>query len=252
MIRNNAILSFLQDLGLRILNKKAVDANTKSELVNAASKGVSTGATIAQTGANNALLATMWPILVATLAIVAALALLAIIVIGIVALVKWFNANSPEGKLKSAEEAADAAAKAAERTAEAYNNLVEAIENLSDQYSALEEMTRGTQEWRDAVKEVNDAVLSLIEDYPKLAALVKHENGVLTLDLESQEVQEVLNQYEKEATAAQNVSLVAKINAKEKKAAARADKIAKNVAVQLKNYDEEMSAPTIEALARAM
>jgi hypothetical protein len=194
----------------------------------------------------------MWPVLVVTLLIIAALAILVAIIVGIIALIKWFNANSPEGKLKSAEEAADAAADAAERTAQAYNNLVDAVENLSDKYSALEDMTRGTQEWRDAVKEVNDEVLSLINDYPELAALVKNENGVLTLDLESQEVQDVLNKYEKQAAAAQNASLAAKINVNEKKAVVRANEVTEDVGVYNGDYTEKMSAATTEALARAM
>jgi hypothetical protein len=194
----------------------------------------------------------MWPILVVTLLIIAALAILVAIVVGIIALIKELNANSPEGKLKSAEEAAEAAGEAADRAAEAFKNLSDSLEQLDDKYDNLENLTRGTKEWRDAVKEVNDQVLSLVEEYPELAALVQNKNGVLTLDLESQEVQEVLNKYEKQASAASSASLAAKINANEKKAVVRANEVTEDIGVYNGDYTERMSAATTEALAKAM
>ena len=123
------------------------------------------------------------------------------------------------------------------------------MESISDKYTAIEEMTRGTQEWRDAVKEVNDEVLSLIEEYPKLAALVAYENGVLVLNLKSPEVQEILNQYDKQAAAAQNVSLVSDINTLKQEVAVKA---AKALEDELGTITYRKTAADIEALARAI
>jgi hypothetical protein len=149
---------------------------------------------------------------VVILIVVAAIALL---VIGIIALVKWFQkmqANTPEGKLKTAKETAEAAAEAADAAADAYNNLSDAFDSLSDKYSALEELTRGSREWRDAVREINNEVLDLVDQYPELADLVENDNGVLKIDLDSKEAQDVLNKYEDIATKASTAEIAAKID----------------------------------------
>ena len=234
------------------LQQKGLKALIKSWWQQLTAKFADIKATWAQTAANYGLQASMWSVLAVTLLIAAAILILVGIVILLITAFKNAQKNTPEGKLKSAEEAADAAAEAAQRAADAYNNLTDSFESLADKYDALDELTRGTQEWRDAVKEVNDEVLSLINDYPELAALVKNENGVLTLDLESQDVQDVLNKYEKQAAAAQNASLAAKINVNEKKAVVRANEVTEDVEVYNGDYTEKMSAATTEALARAM
>ena len=202
---------------IRVLSTKIAltIANWAQAASNKAQEGSLWGsvtATIAQTMANWGLQASMWPILVVGLLIIAALATLIGLIVTIIALIKRFNANSPEEKLKSAEEATDAAAKAAERTAEAYNNLVDAVDSLSDKYSALEELTAGTREWRDAIKEINDEVLTLIDEYPELAKFVQREDGVLKLDIESDEVQNVLDTYENKAIMAKSAELASQIS----------------------------------------
>jgi hypothetical protein len=126
----------------------------------------------------------------------------------------------------------DPTAEAAERTAQAYNDLVDAVENLSDQYDGLENLTRGTKEWKKAVKEVNAEVLDLIEKYPELAGFVENKNGVLTLDIESKEVQDVLEKYENKAAQASAASYAAKINVNEKKASVRANEVNSNKNLQ--------------------
>jgi uncharacterized membrane protein YcjF (UPF0283 family) len=121
-----------------------------------------------------------WPFILILLAVVAVVGILIAV---FVALAK----NTPEAKLKEAQEAAEVAAEAADRAADAYRNLSDAFDSLSDKYAALEELTRGSREWRDAVKEINDEVLNLVDQYPELAGLVESKGGVLTLDLESDE-----------------------------------------------------------------
>jgi hypothetical protein len=58
--------------------------------------------------------------------------------------------------------------------------------------------------------EINEEVLNLTEKYPELMKYVKSQEGVLTLDVESAEVQNVLRQKQGAALAAQNNALVMK------------------------------------------
>ena len=186
-------------------------AQTASEKAKAGSLWASITATIAQTMANWGLQASMWPILVIGLLVVAAFAALVAIVWLLIKAFKAWKANSPEGKLEAAKEASEAAAEAAEAAAEAYNHLAESLENLSDKYKTLEDLAQGTKEWRDAVREVNSEVLELVEQYPELAGYVKNEGGVLKLDIESDEVQGVLDQYEKDVVETRSASLAGKV-----------------------------------------
>lgn len=176
-----------------------------------------TVATWAQVSANIALQTSMWYILLIVVIIVAAIIILVAIIWLLVEAFAAAEKNSPEGQLKSAEEAADAAAEAADRAAESYNNLADAFESLDDKYASLEEMTRGTKEWEKAVKEVNEEVLGLIDKYPELAAFVDGSEGYLKLEIESDEVQGVLKKYEMDAAKAQAASLAAKANVTEKR-----------------------------------
>jgi hypothetical protein len=80
----------------------------------------------------------------------------------------------------------------AEEAAAAYKELKESLAGLKDSYKNLEGLTRGTEEWNDAVEEINSSVLDLVEKYPELASMMTNEGGVLTLDVESEEVQSVL------------------------------------------------------------
>jgi hypothetical protein len=99
---------------------------------------------------------------------------------------------SPEGKLDAATEAANTAADAADRAAESYENLKNTLDGLDDKYEALDDVTRGTKEWNDAILGINESVLDLINKYPELAKFVKNKEGVLTIDIDSEEVQQVL------------------------------------------------------------
>lgn len=168
-------------------------------------------ATIAQTLANWGLQASFWPILVIGLLIVAAFIALAAIIMVVVSAIKAFIANSPEGKLKAAEEASKAASVAAEEAAEAYNNLADSFENLEDKYNALEELTEGSREWRDAIKEINKEVVDLVEQYPELAGLVESDGGILKLDIDSAEAQAVLDKYEAKSIQASSAEIASKM-----------------------------------------
>lgn len=171
--------------------------------------------TVAQWALNIAVYAGCPPMLAFALIVLILVAAIALVVVGIIALVGWFKkmiANSPEGKLKSAKEAAEVAGEAAEEAKEAFEGLNDAFESLADKYAALEELTQGTKEWRDAVREINNEVMDLVDQYPELASLIKNENGVLTINLESEEAQAVLRDYEARAIKTSAAEIASKIN----------------------------------------
>lgn len=130
-------------------------------------KGAGTLATIAQTVANWALQASMSPVLLITLLLVAAIALLVGAIAGVVALVnaatKAYNADAI---------AAENAATAAKNLGEAYNeckqeyqDMISAMENYQSARDALDDLTKGTEEYRQALKEANRQALELINQY---------------------------------------------------------------------------------------
>jgi hypothetical protein len=84
------------------------------------------------------------------------------------------------------------------------------LDELDGKYDALEDLTRGTEEWNKAVKDINSSVLDLIEQYPELAKFVENKEGVLTIDVDSAEVQNVLDKYNKQSVIASSIALGAK------------------------------------------
>ena len=142
--------------------------------------------------------------------ILAVIAAVAVALIAILAIMKLINNMSPEKKLQDAQKAADDAAESAERAAEAFDQLNDSLEQLDDKYEALEGLREGTEEWNKAIQEVNDSVLSLIEKYPELAGLVENKGGVLTLDIDSEGVQAVLQDYKAREVNAKGVEIAAK------------------------------------------
>jgi hypothetical protein len=90
------------------------DLSAGMSLKEALAKHGVTAATWAQVAANLGLQASMWPVLLITLAIIAAIAILVAAVAGIIAAFKAWQASTPEGKLKAAEEEAARMAKTLE------------------------------------------------------------------------------------------------------------------------------------------
>ena len=145
--------------------------------------------------------------------------LIGVAIVGLIALtavaINQIKKASPEEKLKSAQAAADAAGQAADAAAEKFDNLKNSLDSLKDSEDALNNLRRGTEEWQQAVNELNSSVLELVSEYPELASLVKSEGGVLTLDVDSAAVQDVLNKYETEKVMTKGAELGAKINVSE-------------------------------------
>ena len=105
---------------------------------------------------------------------------------------KSLKENSLEGQLEKAQNAADGAAEAADKLAEAYQNLKNSLDGVASAQSTLNGLTEGTTEWKDAVEGLNEEVINLIREYPELAKFVKNKQGVLTIDIDSAAVQNVL------------------------------------------------------------
>lgn len=154
-----------------------------------------------------------------------------LVTVGIILLILNAVKNaSPEKKLEEAQEAAEKAAEAADKAAEAYDKLTEALEGLEDKYDALEDLTRGTKEWNAAMREINSSVLDLIDKYPELAKFVENIDGVLTIDVQSEGVQETLKQAEAKAVIAKNQSIMSKVAVAQKEDDVKYNKLtSKNV-----------------------
>ena len=127
---------------------------------------------------------------------------------GIVLTAKAVQETSPEGQMKKAAEATEAARKAANEAAEAYADLTQSLEDLENSQDALKELTKGTDEWKEAVSQLNKQVSELIDKYPALASLVTYTDGILNLDTDSNEVQDIIDAYEKQTFLAKGAVLM--------------------------------------------
>lgn len=119
----------------------------------------------------------MWPLLI----IGAALAALVGIFYLIAAALKAVAANTPEGKLKAAEEKAEDLANSLEDAKTKAQELQSAFDDYNSIYEKLQNCTKGTQEWSDALAEANTKTTELLQQFPELlkADNLFDENGLL-------------------------------------------------------------------------
>ena len=116
-------------------------------------------------------------------------------------------------KTERLADAAQEAAEAAEAASEAFSHLQDSLDGLDERSNEIEELAHGTEEWKEATSELNKEILDLVDQYPELAAFVTSKGGVLSIDLESEDVQNVLTKYENAARAADSAALNLKIAA---------------------------------------
>lgn len=137
-------------------------------------------------------------------------------------LFEYLKSQTPEAKFEALQNATEQASNAAQEATDKYNGLKESLDTLGEKYSTIDDLVIGTQAWRDAIQETNNQVLSLIEQYKELAKYVTiGENGELVLDLDSPEVQGVIEDYQKRAERAKVIEASANIElekAKQKQA----------------------------------
>ena len=168
------------------------ELGTGAKLTDAIATAGLTKAEWAQVAANIGLQASMWPILVITLLVVAAFAVLVAIVYGVVKAIQYFQSQTPEAKLKALEEAAAKSKEALQEATTAVQELADTLEGLKDSYKALENLEKGTTEWLLKVMEVNEQVTDLLKKYPELEKYVNWDKGYAELSEQGMEVAQQL------------------------------------------------------------
>ena len=143
-------------------------------------------ATIAQTLANWGLNASMAPLLIVTLALVAAILVLTVAITAIVALVNTASDayNKDAIAAENAENAAKNLAETYGKVKQEYEDMIATMEQYQTARDALSELTKGTDEYNAALKEANRAAMELINTYPEFfgAGSYAWENGELIID----------------------------------------------------------------------
>ena len=134
------------------------------------------------------------------------------LVMAVMGVAKAVENASPEKRLEKAQESAEAAADAADKLTESYNNLKDSLEEINNQNTNLENLVYGTKQWKEAVEDLNNEVLQLIQEYPQLAKFVENVDGVMSIDVNSAEVQAVLEEAKATANSAQVVATGAQLN----------------------------------------
>jgi uncharacterized coiled-coil DUF342 family protein len=117
----------------------------------------------------------------------------------ITAIVSEMKKNSPETKLKEAQEASEKAAEAAERAKEAYEGLADAIDSIGEKYDEMNKLIQGTDAWREALIATNQEVLDLIDLYPELAKYVENQDGLMKIDFDRTEVKQIMQDIESQS-----------------------------------------------------
>ena len=154
----------------KLLNALVTKVQAAAEASLTKTKTATTGATIAQTVANWALNASLGPLLIVILAVLAAFAALALIIWGVTAAFKAIQAASPEGKLKAAKEEASRLGEELNKAKEASDSLKESIEGYDSAVDKIKTLEEGTKEWREAIEDANDAARKLIDENEDLLA----------------------------------------------------------------------------------
>ena len=144
--------------------------------------------------------------------IVAAITAIAAVVI---ALVSSINANSPEAKLKKAEENAKALGESLDEAKSHAEELKNAFDGYQSIVDKLKNCTKGTQEWKDALEEANAKTSELLAQYPELLSKANlfDENGILNIDV----LQEALDDANKTVTALNAATLMAQADVQQAK-----------------------------------
>ena len=188
-----------QDIAATIASTTAEGANTSSIIVNTAAKYANWVATELLNKSSLGLMATF----------IAFLVPLALVVAAIWGLVKAFQAiqaNTPEGKLKAAQEKAEEFKNTLDEATTAANDLKSAFDSYESVRDKLKSCTKGTEEWYEALNKVNDQVLDLLAKYPELSEYLRTDvNGAMYFDAEG--MAKVQQAYNNEALTARGASI---------------------------------------------
>lgn len=139
--------------------------------------------------------------------LIIAVAALAVAIFGLVKYLEYLKKVSPEGKLKTATEAAESATEAVEKLSTAYDDLNNSLDTLEDKYDSLKDLAKGTREWKKTVREVNTEVSNLIDKYPTLiSAFERNEDGVLVVKQGQEHLVEQVQKQAEQALASAEVN----------------------------------------------
>lgn len=130
---------------------------------------------------------------------------------------------SPEGKLEAAEEASAELNKQLDETKTKAEEVQSAFDNYNSVVDTLNDCIYGTEEWKAALADVNNQVISLLQDFPELATMMKDgesaitrgENGELQIADWAQE--EILKKQNDAVLAAQGAATIGQQNVRQAK-----------------------------------
>ena len=172
-------------------------------LGSAAADAVAAGATGGWAAMNVILSASFGPILIAVLAIVAAIAALVAIVWLVVKAFKAWQASTPEGKLKAAEQAANSFNSSLQDLKSTADDLTTSFDDYDTIVDKLKSCEVGTQEWRNQLLLLNNEINQILDKFPELAKYIQiDENGVRTFS------QEGIEQYQNEILRRQEAAQI--------------------------------------------
>lgn len=178
-----------------------------------AAKIVGINLTGAQTAANVGLLASMAPLLIGLGLVVAAIgALVGVVVLAKKAFDVW-EASTPEGKLKAAQEASESFTSSLEELKNQANSIFQAFEEYDSIVDKLDSCTKGTKEWYEALAEAREQTAEFVKEFPELINYI--ENGLLTsegIDKYSKYLENKINTGNATQYALNNQVLTAKEN----------------------------------------
>ena len=115
----------------------------------------------------------------------------------------WKN-NTPEEKLKKQTELVKSLDEQVNVAKQSVDDLKASQESLGEKYKDFELLTEGTQAWKDKLVEVNNEVLDLLDKFPGLAsAITRGDNGLLTIDFDSEAYKQFQSQQEQNLRASE-------------------------------------------------
>lgn len=170
-----------------------------------------TVAALTATGANGALTASIWALLLPLGIAAAAIGGVVLVLYALVKAGKEAEAAKPQGMLKAAAEAAREAADAANKAADAYRNISSALDELDKKINAIQNLGRGTLEWKNAILESNRALIDLLDTYNLLKeeSFTTDEDGLMHLKETAKE--DILQKSAANIGSAENMNYAAKI-----------------------------------------
>lgn len=121
--------------------------------------------------------------------------------------------ETPEEKLKKTQQKIEEAEKNLENLKSKYEELNNTIDTLSNEQNTIENLTKDTLEWKIAVQELNQEILKLLSSNPELLqyGFIKNENGMLSIDTQSEGYQKYLEDQESNISNSNDIIVANKI-----------------------------------------